>query len=279
MRGVDVRMIHIPACISDRDDIWDSPWASQAVGDTVEEREKFVAGLEAATFELQGIAQVEFLRQLVNDKKADNKIRAAMDEFIHNSPLPHDSRLFARLRRRLAAIYAALALAIDYNILPFRKDQCQRDVRQCMNDAIDLLVRQEREAVASGTTSLSQDEIISDFQQRLRAAKFMELRAQKPEAQPRIPQEIEQADGFVKFSRAQKFRVMLCTRQFRIWYPNKAMRNRVCVALRENGIFRPGRQADTASRQIMIKPWPKKIPCYRLSLKALGVKLSDLAVR
>ena len=51
-------MIHIPACISDFDDIFDADNAVDKVGKTVAEREAFVRELEAHTREFQGLRTV-----------------------------------------------------------------------------------------------------------------------------------------------------------------------------------------------------------------------------
>ena len=63
-RGQDVRMIHIPACISDFDDIFDAGRAPDKVGKTVQQREGFVSELERRTREFQGRAQLVFLFRL-----------------------------------------------------------------------------------------------------------------------------------------------------------------------------------------------------------------------
>jgi hypothetical protein len=62
VRGQDVRLIHMPAAISDLQDIFDADNASSVVGKTVEEREVFVSKLEHRTRKFQGVAQLAFLR-------------------------------------------------------------------------------------------------------------------------------------------------------------------------------------------------------------------------
>jgi putative DNA primase/helicase len=70
VRGQDVRLIHMPAEISDLQDIFDADNASNTVGETVGEREHFVSEFEQRTREFQGVAQLAFLRRLINDKTA-----------------------------------------------------------------------------------------------------------------------------------------------------------------------------------------------------------------
>ena len=147
VRGQDVRMIYIPAGISDSEDIFDADDASDKIGKTVQERETFVSELEPRTREFQGRAQLAFLRRLVNDDGADKRLANYMEQFIDNAPLVQSRRVFARLRRRFAAVYAGTALAIDYEILPFSKKATLHDIRKCMNDAIDLLIENELKGV------------------------------------------------------------------------------------------------------------------------------------
>ena len=84
---------------------------------------------------------------------------------------------------------------------------------------------------------------------------------------------IAAADGFIKVDYPKKLRAIIKTDVVADWYPDQPIRNRLIKLLRQSGMLRAGRQADTASRQIMIKPFPRKISHYVLSLKALGLKL------
>jgi hypothetical protein len=90
-------------------------------------------------------------------------------------------------------------------------------------------------------------------------------------------QDIEAANGFIKFDQPDKFRAMIPTSQMETWY-DKPTRKRLVSLLRKRKIFGPGRQADTAALQIMIRPYPTKIPCYRVVLKTLKMSLADLVV-
>lgn len=278
VRGQDVRLIQIPACTSAFGDIFDANDATTKVGNAVDQREKFVIRLEAATRQLQGVAQLEFLRLLVNDSDADNKLKAAVNKFISKSPIPKSQsrRVFARLRRRFAAVYAGMALAIDYEILPFRKSATLRDLRKCMNDAINLLI--ENEAKGSAATRLSDDALIAQFREHLIGAKFIKAGAYAKRAKSLTIEKIETADGFVNHAKPKKYRVMLQTRRLRDWYPDDAIRNRLVILLRNRKIFFAGRQVDTCSRQVKFKPHPNKISVYWLSLKALDLKTSNLQI-
>ena len=278
VRGQDVRMIHIPACISDFQDIFDAHNASSIVGKTVEEREDFVSKLEHRTRKFQGVAQLAFLRQLINDNNADKTLARYMDEFILHAPLSQSRKVFARLRRRIAAVYAGSALAIDYKILPFRKKETLQALRKCMNDGIDLLIANEVAGMDSSVSFLSDEQLVANFCKRLSLAKFVKAGRYAKRAKHLTVQDIEAADAFIKFDQPGKFRAMIPTSQMEAWYPDKLTRNRLVSLLRKRKIFGPGRQADTSARQIMIKPYPTKIPCYCVFLKAFKVSLADLDV-
>jgi hypothetical protein len=71
---------------------------------------------------------------------------------------------------------------------------------------------------------------------------------------------------------------MIPTPRIKTWYRDAPTRNRLVGLLRKRKILGAGRQADTSARQIKINPYPAKIPCYRVSLKALGLTRKDIQV-
>jgi hypothetical protein len=222
---------------------------------------------------------LEFVFWLVNDDEADETLKSYLEEFIKNTPLPDSRRVFARLRREFAAIYAGSALAIDYKILPFDNGATLRDIKKCMNDAINLLIKNEAKAADSVTPQLSGDHLVADFRRQLLKAKFIKAGRYAKRLTPLTIQEIETADGFIKCNEPNKFRTMLPTIRMEDWYPDKPTRDRLVALLRKRKIFGPGRQPDTSVRQTMISPYPTRIPYYRVSLKALGLELRNLKVR
>ncbi len=71
---------------------------------------------------------------------------------------------------------------------------------------------------------------------------------------------------------------MLQTRLMRTWYPDEAKRNRLVSLLRNQKMILAGRQSDTCSRQVSLKPYPRKIAVYWLLLKMLGLTKKELHV-
>ena len=278
LSGQDVRLIQIPACVSDSDDIFDAENASEIVGKTTDQRERFVNTREASTYKFQGVALVEFLSWLVDDPYADRDLKIAVEEFIAKAPIPQSQsrKAFARICRRIAAIYAGMALAIDYGMLPFTKEETLRDLRTCMDDAINLLLANE--APNSAALSQSDHDLIAQFRRHLHSATFIYAGAYAlPETSPTAEQ-IEAAVGFINFTKPEKYRVMLQTRCLRTWFPIGADRNRLMSLLKERNMLLEGRQADTYARQLSLKLLSRKLPVYWLSLKGLGLTLEDLHV-
>ncbi len=251
LSGQDVRLIQIPVCVSEFDDIFDAENSSDIVGKTISQREKFVNGCEASSRQFQGIALVEFVTKFINDSDADAKLKAAVDEFISKSPIPDSQsrKAFARIRRRIAAIYAGMALAIDYDILPFSKEATLRDLRKCLNDAIGLLLTHG--VVQASTEHDSDDVLIAEFRKKLRSAKFVIAGAHADRTKPLTGEQIKAADGYINYVEPNGPRLMLQTRLMRTWYPDEAKRNRLVSLLRN---ILAGRQSDTCSRQVSLKP-------------------------
>ncbi len=276
LSGQDVRLIQIPACVSEYDDIFDAENASAIVGITTNQREEFVHSLETSARRFQGIALIKFVSWVVDDKDADKTLKKAVEEFISKAPIPHSRyrKAFARIRRRIAAIYAGMVLAIDYGILPFSEEQTLRDLRTCMDDAINLLLTNEPPA----EPNLSDDDLISQFRQHLISARFVVAGAYANRTKSLTAEQIKAADGYINYVERNGPRLMLQTRLMRTWYPDEAKRNRLVGLLRNRKMILAGRQSDTCSRQVSLKPYPRKIAVYWLLLKMLGLTKKELHV-
>jgi hypothetical protein len=145
-----------------------------------------------------------------------------------------------------------------------------------LDDAINLLLANE--APNSAALGQSDHDLISQFRRHLHSATFIYAGAYAlPETSPTAEQ-IEAADGFINFTKPEKYRVMLQTRCLRTWFPIGADRNRLMSLLKERNMLLEGRQADTYARQLSLKLLSRKLPVYWLSLKGLGLTLEDLHV-
>jgi hypothetical protein len=118
VRGEEVRMINIRACVSDHSDIFDGASATTKVGRTLNERIRFVEELEQLASKYQGQAFRRYIARLVKDRCARKKLTQYVDVFVQSAALPNEQRWLGRIRRRFALLYAAAALAIDYKSCP-----------------------------------------------------------------------------------------------------------------------------------------------------------------
>jgi hypothetical protein len=269
IRGEEVRMINVPACVSDKEDIFDGPKASKAVGRTVEERRGFVEELERNAVMYQGEAFRAYLTKRAKDKRAEATLQSYMAEYIAAAPLPGQQRWLARIQRLFAVVYAGAAQAIDYGIVPWGKKATLRAIKLCMDDAMDQLIAASGEAtVLDAHSNQSDQSLIAEFERRVGNATFVRL---KPNRQKngRSRKRLEKSDGIVRPTKSGKVERLLFARAFEAWFPEAAVRNRVTKLLRARHVFRRGRRSDTNTRQIKIAELGTRVPCYALSRKRL----------
>jgi putative DNA primase/helicase len=275
-RGEDVQMIHIPADTSELGDIFDRLKANAIAGATVNDRNRYVNALEKATFTYQGKALRAFVRRLVADAEAEKTIQKYMQEFVEKSPLQVDSA-FARIRQKFAVVYTGLALAIDYKILPLDKGASLRDVQKCMNDSINLLIeRTGSPGAAPFVATISDDELVEEFLTCVAFARFAKVSFQKKSPSAGVA---EAADGFLKYIAQNRVQALLLAKRLREWYPDSSIRNRLVRLLRARQMLHAGRQNDALTHLVTAKSHGPRLPCYWLSLKAMGLSRLDLEAK
>jgi hypothetical protein len=140
IRGEEVRMVDVPACVSDMQDIFDGEHAHAIVGETVEQRRRFVEDQERLARKYQGEALRAYLAKRVCDKTAKATLKRYMKEYTDHAPLPGQQRWLGRIQRLFAAVYAGAAQAIDYGVLPWGKRGTLTAIRVCMADAMEQLI-------------------------------------------------------------------------------------------------------------------------------------------
>jgi uncharacterized protein (DUF927 family) len=264
VRGEEVRMINVPACVSDMGDIFDSPDAAREVGATVDQRRRFVEDQEIQTLQYQGEAFREYLSKRAADTSAVATLKRYMAEFVEVAQLPQQLRWLGRIRRLFAVLYASAALAIDYAVLPWDKRETLDAIRACMLDAMNQLV------AASGTAEPITEEVKSDavllaeFRDRVNAANFVRI---KSTGKGRAASSLDTADGIIKPIKPGGVRYHLFSQRFQKWFPDQANRERLTKLLQSRGVFRQGRRADTATRQVSLSELGGKVPCYVFSCK------------
>ena len=176
IRGEEVRMINVPACVSEMQDVFDGKHARAKVGKTVERRRRFVENQERLARQYQGEALRAYLAERVSDKAARTNLKRYMKEFTDNAPLPDQQRWLGRIQRLFAAVYASAAQAIDYGVLPWGKRSMLSAIRACMIDAMQQLIANSgSDAESDRGGAQSNQSILAEFKQRLDDAKFVRL--------------------------------------------------------------------------------------------------------
>jgi len=272
IRGEEVRMMNIRACVSDMDDIFDGEHAREKVGSTVEERRRFVEDQERFTLENQGEAVRAYLDKRVGDKRAKATLRRYMAKYIAKAPLPDQQRWLGRIQRLFAAIYASACQAIDYGVLPWRKKTTLSAIRACMCDAMKQLIAN---SFAQGRVSLQSDQsLLAEFKRRLDDAAFVRLERNMREKKSFVAR-LKAADGIIRRIKAGKFECLLFGQTMKARYPDAAARKRLTKLLRSRRILKRGRRSDTNTRQVSIAELGR-IACYGLVQKRLKASIGDV---
>jgi uncharacterized protein (DUF927 family) len=266
-RGEQVRMIDVPACVSDQNDIFDGPNADKRVGTTLEERVRFVEKQEKRTLKYQGKAYRKYLKQLAMDRSAVESLKKYMDEFRKAAPLPVQVRWLARIRRNFEATYAGAALAIDYGVLPWRKKSTLAAILACMNDAIAQLTA-KFDASASTPTITTDASLLAEFKNRVDNATIVRVGRQKRKKKS-LTARVQKADGIIRSTKSGKAECLLLSQTLKGWFPHGAIRKRLVALLRSLRVFGKGRRPDTNTRQPFIAEFGGRVPCYVLSRKRL----------
>ena len=147
--GEEVRFIDIPASDPNSSGIFDGN-IEPASGKTLRETTKeFVETLKANAIKHQGYALRELLEKYVNDPHGLEHLKAYKEQFERDAVLPDRHNAHYRVRSNFAVMYAAAALAIDYEILPWKKRPTFRAIEKCMRLALATLATGAKEPAAT----------------------------------------------------------------------------------------------------------------------------------
>ena len=270
VRGEEVRMINVRACVSDKGDIFDGPNADQRVGSTLEERLDFVEKQEKLTLDCQGVAFRAYLAKRFADKRAEETLKSYMDQFLEAAALVEQFRWLGRIRRLFAVVYAGAAQAIDYDVLPWGKQATLTAILACMTDAMDQLTANFSDSSnGDGEQIKSDDALVAEFKRRLEDAKF--LRIERNGGKPNSTAgRLKKADGFIQTTRPGRVRYLLRSKAMETWFPHVTTRKHLTAVLYSRGILKAGRRTDTRTRQIHIAPLKKRVSCYALLRKRIS---------
>jgi hypothetical protein len=270
VRGEEVRMIDVPACVSKNDDIFDGPNADAHIGSTLEKRVRFVESREKMTLDYKGEALRAYLAKRCADERAVETLKKYMDDFLEAASLPEQFSWLGRVRRLFAVVYASAVQAIDYGILPWSKKATLKAILACMRDAMSQLAASFADFPDRGSERpKSDDTLVAEFKRRVEDARFVRLERNSREPHS-MAKRLRKADGFIQTTRPGRIRCLLKSKALATWFPDVTTRKRLSAALRSRGILKTGRRADTNTRQVYIAPLKKRVSCYALLRKRMA---------
>jgi hypothetical protein len=194
VRGEEVRMIDVPACVSRVKDVFDGAEADRAVGASLEERMSFIDSLQVNSQKYQGKVFRAYVKRRLSDMGALRTLASYMEEFNASCPLPQQLPWLGRIRRLFAVCYASGVQASHYGLLPWTKDQILGAIKKSMGDAMNQMISEDIETHhRNGDPGLSDEAVLRGFRERVRKASIIDLRKI---GKGSVKEVIENADGF-----------------------------------------------------------------------------------
>jgi hypothetical protein len=150
--GERVRLIDVPATFPGSHGIFDG----ELHGNTsIAETAKLVDRLRLDAEQNQGFALRRFLKKFTKDAKAICKLKGYMADFETKATVPLVEKTDRRIFKNFSVIYAAAALAIEYDILPWKKAATLKAIDKCMTasfHAVASLMQADSDVVSDIAT-------------------------------------------------------------------------------------------------------------------------------
>ena len=210
----------------------------------------------------QGHVLPAFLDRLVKDKNWEATVRRYKEQFESEVDAP-DERAIYRIRSNFAVIWAAAALAIDYELLPWKKRGTLRAIEKCFRRCVAALPSPPPIEPIESRASNSAN-VLRKFKEKLNQCDLRSIqqrkKASKDEATAR-----QKADGFIIDGVTY-----LKNDRVEGWFPSSQDRS----TLREAGIFHTQRNdTPTMGKKISgIKGKPRYYAINDGALDRLPVK-------
>jgi hypothetical protein len=260
--GEEVRLMDIPASEPTSLGIFDGSIAARPGKSRPETTKELVETLRANAIKHQGHAIRALLQRYINDPYGLETLKEHKQQFERRAAIPDAHNAHYRVRSNFAAMYAAAALAIDYEILPWAKGSTFRAIEKCMHLALATLQTGKNRA-ASITSTIDTHHIGKTLQEQLAGAQIVPVkpkqRVTKKQARTR-----QKADGF-----KINGKIYVKPDRFKCWIPAPPQRN----ALKERKVIVAGRK-DTATVEKKIGGIQGKPRYYAIDLRALHLAAS-----
>jgi uncharacterized protein (DUF927 family) len=262
--GEQVRFMDIPASEPASSGIFDGNIGAKPGNSIPETTKQLVETLRIDAIKYQGHAIRALLQRYVSDPHGLDALKKHKQQFERQAVIPDAHNAHYRVRSNFAAMYAAAALAIDYEILPWRKQSTFRAIEQSMRLALATLETGHAQVV-SITPAVDLHHLSKTLQAELARAHMVPVkpkrRVTKKQARAR-----QKADGF-----KINGQIYLKPDRFKHWFPAQRDRN----ALKERKIIVVARE-DTATVEKKIGGVPGKPRYYAIDVRALRRLASEL---
>jgi uncharacterized protein (DUF927 family) len=233
--GEEVRFIDIPASDPNSAGVFDGN-VKPAPGKTLRETTKeLVDTLKVNAIKNQGYAFRELMEKYVNDPHGLERLRTYKEQFERDAVLPDSHNAHHRVRSNFAVMYAAAALSIDYEILPWKELPTFRAIEKCMRLALATLATGAKEP-ATTAPAVDPRHICRILKERIAEAELVVVTPKQKvtDGQARARQK---ADGF-----KINGEIYVKPERFKRWIPSQPERN----ALKEQKVILTERD-DTAT--------------------------------
>ena len=229
-----------------------------APGKTLAETTKeLVDNLKTNAIKHQGYAFRELMQRYVNDPHGLEHLRTYKEQFERDAVLPDEHNAHYRVRSNFAVMYAAAALAIDYEILPWKKRPTFRAIEKCMRLALATLATGAKEPAAA-MPAIDTRHLGRTLMKRIAEAELVTVTPKQKvtEAQARARQK---ADGF-----KINGEIYVKPDCFKRWVPGQSERN----VLKEKKVILTERE-DTATIERKVGGIKGKPRYYAIDVRAL----------
>ena len=255
--GEEVRFMDIPASDPNSPGIFDGniePAPDKTLRETTKE---LVETLKVNAIKHQGYAYRELQERYVNDPHGLRRLKTYKEQFERDAVLPEAHNAYYRVRTNFAVMYAAAALAIDYEILPWKKRPTFRAIEKCMRLALATLATGAKETAATAP-AVDPHHICRNLKERIAEAELVVVKPKQKvtEAQACARQK---ADGF-----KINGQIYVKPDRFKRWVQTHSER----AALKEKKVILTERE-DTATVERKIGGIKGKPRYYAVDIRAL----------
>jgi uncharacterized protein (DUF927 family) len=255
--GEEVRFMDIPASGPNSPGIFDGN-IEPGLGKTLHETTKeLIETLKVNAIKHQGYAFRELQERYVNDPDGLERLKTYKEQFERDALLPDEHNAYYRVRTNFAAMYAAAALAIDYDILPWKKPPTFRAIEKCMRLAFAMLATGAKEP-APAATAVDEHRLCKTLKDALATADLVVVKPKQKVTDQEVRAR-QKADGF-----KINGETYIKPDRFKCWVATHSER----AALKKQKVILTGRD-DTATVEKKIGGIKGKPRYYAIDVRAL----------